>query len=80
MASEAYAYIDKTANQVFHVLIEYEDARKHAKGSIIEYKGEHECGYPVVDGKQLVVYTRNMMEKHDRSIPSYVQAAIDALR
>ncbi len=80
MTEPAYAYIDRSILHVFHVLANYEAACVHASGRVVEYRGEHECGYPVIDGEPLIVYTETMQEKHKRSIPPYICAAIDALR
>ncbi|WP_046226838.1 hypothetical protein [Paenibacillus dauci] len=79
MNETAYAYIDRTAEEVFHVLDDYEVACKEAKGSVIEYRGEHAGGYPVVNQRQLIIYARRRIEKENQPIPAYIQAAIDAL-
>ncbi|ANF97662.1 hypothetical protein [Paenibacillus bovis] len=79
MDEKAYAYIDRTAEQVFHVLDNYEMAQKEAKGTVIEYRGEHAGGYPVVNQRQLIIYAGRRIEKENQPIPPYIQAAIDAL-
>ncbi|WP_046214813.1 hypothetical protein [Paenibacillus wulumuqiensis] len=79
MAEQAYAYIDRTAGQVFHVLTDYTLAQREARDRVIEYRGEHEGGYPVADQRQLIIYTGQRIEKDNYPIPLYIQAAIDAL-
>ncbi len=80
MSQPAYAYIDRSMLHVFHVLADYEAACLHARGRVVEYRGVHEYGYPLLDGEPLIVYTETMKEKNKRSIPPYICAAIDALK
>ncbi|MFD1885321.1 hypothetical protein [Paenibacillus wenxiniae] len=80
MTEPAYAYIDRSVLHVFHVLADYKAACLHASGRVVEYRGEHEYGYPMIDGEPLIIYTKTMKEKNKRSIPPYISAAIDALK
>lgn len=51
----SYAYLDQYG--IIHIVDREEDAEKYSSGKIVETGIENGGGYPVADGKHVIVYT-----------------------
>ncbi len=52
----SYAYLDQYG--ILHIVDNRETAEKYASGKIVETGIENGGGYPVADGKHVIVYTK----------------------
>jgi len=62
MLNIGYAYKDRYG--VIHVASDRRTAEEFARGKIIEYRLEHSGGYPVYDGRAVIIDTGDGVVKH----------------